>query len=348
MNVGLVVHDMSNNALGRAFSLALVIEELGWAARVVGPSSAGLWNVMAETQFATLCEVASEKTELTGFARWSDVLVCVKALPESLGLTMSLGRTYGLPAILDMDDPDIAVRRAHAGRLSRRHPFRALRFARETAALARAARQLPLSVSNPFLQDAWGGTLVPHARAPRRAPRTDSRGPVVRVGFVGTPRRHKGLDLLRAAVAPLAPAGFRLVVTADKPDDPNPWEEWVGMTTFEEGLRLVDSFDVVAVPSLDEGYAPQQFPVKLVDAMMAARPIVASDLPPIRWGVGDAAVLVRPGSQHSLEEALRQLSDPRTRARLGQMAQRRGVEMFSPGAVAPPLRDLLLSVAHGR
>lgn len=345
LNVAMLVHDMSNNALGRAFSLSLLVEELGWETRVAGPSLAGIWEVLADTPFAKTCSVNPDAPALSKLGEWADVVICVKPMPESMSMTRHAARTHSLAAVLDIDDPDLAVRMNYVKRLHRRRPYRRWRALQEVARLTREARLVPRMVSNPSLQAEWGGELIPHVRTPRPLVQPPPGRSSIRVGFVGTPRPHKGLDVLRSVVGGLAGEGFRLIVTADRPSDAQPWEDWVGTTQLEQGLQLLETVDVVVMPSLEQTYAPQQFPVKLVDAMLAARAIVASDLPPIRWGLGEAGLLVPAGSSHGLKKALRTLGDRSERLRLGSLARQRALEMYTPEVVAPIFRKFLESVA---
>ncbi len=104
----------------------------------------------------------------------------------------------------------------------------------------------------------------------------------------------------------------------------------------------------MALPSLDQGYAPAQVPVKLIDAMHAGRAVVASDLPPVRWALGDAGLLVPPGSVGQLSAALVKLADPEVRARLGQAARSRALERFVPGAVSPVVAKVVAAAHHAR
>jgi glycosyltransferase involved in cell wall biosynthesis len=93
------------------------------------------------------------------------------------------------------------------------------------------------------------------------------------------------------------------------------------------------------VPSADTPFARAQLPVKLIDAMMAGRAVIASDLAPIRWALGGTGVLVRPGSAHELVLALRRLTvDESTGVSyLGALARERALAHFTPQAVAPAL-----------
>jgi glycosyltransferase involved in cell wall biosynthesis len=203
-------------------------------------------------------------------------------------------------------------------------------------------------VSNPVLQDLYGGDIVPHVRVPSTEPAYgDSAEPVVR--FVGSPRGHKGVDVLRRSVAALAPEGFSLEVTGLPPEDAAPWERWLGTTTLAEGERLVATADVVAIPSLPTAWSPAQLPAKLIDAMMHGRAIVASSTGPVAWALGTAGMLVPPGDEGALRAALRRLQDPEERAEYGRAARERAVRRFSVETNAPVFeRAALAALAEGR
>jgi glycosyltransferase involved in cell wall biosynthesis len=82
--------------------------------------------------------------------------------------------------------------------------------------------------------------------------------------------------------------------------------------------ELLQAADVFALPSLLEGAAGA-----VVEAMMAGKPVVASDLPSVRECVADAgaALLVPPGDPAALASAvISLLTDPKRRAEMGQSA----------------------------
>jgi glycosyltransferase involved in cell wall biosynthesis len=92
------------------------------------------------------------------------------------------------------------------------------------------------------------------------------------------------------------------------------------------GLRadignLLAGADIFVLPSLSEG-----LPLALVEAMLAARPIVASAVGeiPVVLAQGDAGAIVPPGDAAALARALTKLLNDRTHAReLGAVAARR-------------------------
>jgi glycosyltransferase involved in cell wall biosynthesis len=74
--------------------------------------------------------------------------------------------------------------------------------------------------------------------------------------------------------------------------------------------------------------AYEGFPVAVLEAMAAARPVVASDLPPIREALGETGILVADAGE--AEAALRRLHDaPELRAELGRRARERVEAAFT-------------------
>ena len=89
--------------------------------------------------------------------------------------------------------------------------------------------------------------------------------------------------------------------------------------------RLLGAADVFVLPSLSEGV-----PLALLEAMFAARPIVATDVGDVRSVLGEAAGIVVPsGDATALAEAIdRCLADPNAARMLGQHAAARAAAEF--------------------
>ncbi len=348
LSVLLVVHDLSSGAVARAWALSEVLELLGHRTRTTSVVGEGLWAPARGTAFGRTCSRVDPAGLSAAVADGTDLVVAVKALPASFGLARRLAREHGVPLLLDVDDPDIEGRtvwlppRAVSYRL-RHHP---LLFA-QLLALRRAARRIPTTVSNPVLQQLYGGEVVPHARTDRGpgAPHTSERPTLA---FIGTARPHKGMDLLRGAVEQLAPEGWRLLVTAVAPHDARPWESWVG-EHVPDSRALLATTDVVAMTSQPatgnaEDFGRAQLPLKLVDAMLAGRAAVVSDYGPLGWAAGPAAPVFRHGDVDSLVAALRPLRDPARRQRLGDALRAEALARYTPDAVAPALQRALAGV----
>lgn len=342
----LVTPNFENNSLGRTYCLWLLARHLGYSVRVVGVKGHHIWKPLANNDFAADCWVPGDSStavllaELDRHVAWSEIVIAVKSLPSSFGVAIDACSRVGRPLILDVDDPDLEVRTSWLPwyeRVARR--VLKPRY-RQLLRLRRRMRDFPVMVSNPTLAVMHPGLIVPHVR-PAGPDRLLSGTGETTVRFVGSPRGHKGAEELRSAVGALWHKGFRLEVTADAPGDAKPWETWLGFTDIAEGAALVAAADIIAVPSLDRSWARAQLPAKLMDAMMAGRAIVASDLPPIRWALGDSGLLVRPGDVEALIAALEQLGSRALRESLGESARARAVARYSVEAIAPAFDGLI-------
>lgn len=98
----------------------------------------------------------------------------------------------------------------------------------------------------------------------------------------------------------------------------------------EELASLISSAEVMAIPSLYEGFS-----LPAVEGMSCGTPLVASAAGALPEVVGDAGVLVKPGDVEELVTHIgRLLDDPAERTRLGEVARQRALDRFSWVAVA--------------
>jgi glycosyltransferase involved in cell wall biosynthesis len=294
-----------------------------------------------------------------------DLVIVSKPLLHSLGLALfaRLGRR-GL--IVDVDDWQtgfMQLDREREGMSRAMQRLTRLRsYARRgglngfvlTRLLEEFARRWPhTTVSNRFLQDRFGGELLYHVRDPAildpSRPLEHAIEPLpsskLWVGFVGTPRPHKGIRILVDAIARAkqqAPLGLVLMGV----DDPNAADIANARRILtDDALRVMPPFpldalrdhlrltDILAIPSLEVPSSRGQIPAKLFDAMSMGRPIVASGINDIPEILGDAGICVPPGDAEQLAQALVGLArDPGLRARLGRAARARLVEKYSRDA----------------
>ena len=340
MRLALFTHSAEENGLGRAFALWLVAKELGWEIRIVAPATDKPWWPLAQEKSF----LGDFETDARAAAAWCDLLLALKPWPGSLDLALELGRAQHKPVALDVDDPDWEdvfgeSRRRQVATFVQRslrghpplHEYR-LHFA--------ASRLGTVLISNPALER-WhpNATVIPHARSARAAGAPHRRSEEIEIAFVGSVRPHKGVEILRQAVE--RAGGMRLTITGTEPPDARPNEHWSGETSLEEGLRILDRADVVAIPSQDWTYSRGQLPVKIIDAMMAGRAVVGSDLEPIRWALGGSGIVVPPADVEALAAALDSLRSPDIRADLGARARERALATFTPSAIAPALAAAL-------
>ena len=341
MSLLFVASDLADGSLGRAYCLWLIAQELGWPARVVSLKGDRVWPPLAHTDFAQACHRATNREQIDHFARQCSLIIAVKPLPDSFGVAVEVSRSTNVPLLLDIDDPDLEfvlgwrpLRLAIGLRLFERDLYRSYEQ------MAELAPHYVSMSSNPALAARHNSLLMPHLRQDLGEGTNEHSNTVA---FVGTPRRHKGISVLRQAIH-LIPPEVRptLIITAPPPHDARPWERWIGVTSIDQGLDIVRTASVIAIPSLDTPYAQGQLPVKLIDAMMFGKSIVASDVSPIRWALDDGrcGTLVRPGDAHALSQALIAGFDNVQSTERSHNARTRALDLFTPCAQAEPFREI--------
>ncbi|KAA0207232.1 MAG: glycosyltransferase [Proteobacteria bacterium] len=102
--------------------------------------------------------------------------------------------------------------------------------------------------------------------------------------------------------------------------------------------------DCLVLPSLSEG-----MPNVLIEAMAVGLPVVASDVPGIRWVVGNesAVVWVDPSRPGHIAEHLAAIMDGRVDTKLMVGAGYRIAGRYSPGVMVDRYRDFYRSLASG-
>ena len=293
----------------------------------------------------------------------ADVVVACKARLPTVQLGLMLKAVRNRPLIVDVDDHELSFFANEAPLESvAEQSAEALQVPHEEAWTRRTEALLPfadeLLVSNPALQSKFGGVVVPHARDERAFDPAKFDGAEARrqlglgereklVFFIGTPRPHKGLLELVAAVAASGVEACRLVVVGTPPD--KAFGEALARAGGERLTMLEDQpFD--ALPGLlaaadlvcllqDPANAISRFqlPAKLIDALAMGIPVLATATPPIEDLV--AAGLVRTASRESAPEAIRALlsMSQDDRARHSRRAREWFLESGSHQAI---LRDL--------
>ena len=166
------------------------------------------------------------------------------------------------------------------------------------------------------------------------------------VGFAGSLKPWHGVELLFDAVADLAATvELGLLVVGDGPRRAQV-DERAGRLPPSVAVAVTGAVPAADVPrylaAMDIAVAPylpsERFyfsPLKVVEAMAAGLPVVASAFDPVREMVGPTGVLVPAGDVGALSSALRDLaSDPAARRRLGDAGRARAVSDMDWMAVA--------------
>ncbi len=218
------------------------------------------------------------------------------------------------------------------------------------------------TVSNHALRQRFGGTIVPHARDellfdPSRFDRATVRS---RLGiddgarlllFGGTPRRHKGVIDLAAAIAELGDPSLvlGLIATAEL-DELRRDLDAIGCPIlaippqpFDDMPALLAAADMTAV--LQDPASPisgHQMPAKVTDALAMQVPCIVNAVPPLQELIdgGHLEVVGPDGLAATIDRLLGDFGAARERARRNRDIF---LESYSHAAVAPILSEIVRS-----
>lgn len=345
------------NALGRALAVALLADLTEHEVRVFAPDDGPEWVGAGQFRRSTIA-VGGEADLIARACELPPPLVAwvVKPLPSSVALGRALERELGARIVLDVDDDDAAL----SADFARSSPLNRLRLARRPNLRPRAIRGrldaardagLPMTYSSDALAAALRlaepphGLRVPHPRplvpAPGERPGQAEDGRV-HLGFLGTPRLHKGLDALRELVH--ADRRFVLHLFAgDGEDGFAPADPQVVRHPGTEPLAdIYAALDVVLLPQGLTRGARLQLPAKLLDAMRGGVPTLATPTPAIEEIGGQTVV---PVADWDDRVAVTGAIDRAARSGLGRAARARFEESFSAEAQLPAFAAFIERVA---
>ena len=299
-----------------------------------------------------------------------DLLYASKPLPLSFGVALAWRRISGVPVAVDIDDWERALYSGLPWYRRIWHEQRLNPVAAVTNLEARVTEADAVTVVSTFLQQRFGGAIIPHARdesrfTPDRVARDTIRGRLGLEGlfcvmFLGSARPYKGLEVLAHAISGLpAELGCRLGLVW--PSNPPRWLKSLvrkygkRILTFptvplDEVADYMAAADIIAVPQLDTPQTEGQIPAKIMDAMAMARPIIAtsvSDIPSILEP--EAGIVVAPGDVFALQKALHWAAlHPAELSAMGHAARALFVERYSVEAVFPTLEETLMPLRRVR
>lgn len=346
--IAIVCHDVAGNALGRALVLADLLG--GDEVRIVGFGE-HIWPPAAHLPITALQpprtngQLPAAIRDLHRALRHESIIFSSKTRVLSYGLAAVVRGKR--PHLLDIDDLEHAFVRRRLGWLRQliepdREPV--TRYLEKIPAALDA-----VTVASRALQRRFGGTWIPHVRnRSGYAELAKRNAAVVRegfhlqghfvLGFVGTPRVHKGLQTVAAALAHLDDQ-TTLVVAGAAPYDPEirvleglarGRVRAIGPVALPDVPGVLGACDVVLIPQLPSTASTYQSPAKLLDAMAAGSAIVASDIGDAAEILGSSGVLVKAGDPDALAQVIIALrGDPARIAHLRKQAAARYSAEFS-------------------
>jgi len=357
VKVSVLCFDVSDNAVGRAWLLARLLEPIG-AVEIVGPCfGSSVWEPVAE-ESVPIRSVPGGRfpgfaARLPALGRLADgdLLYASKPRLTSAGLGYLARVARGRPLLLDIDDWETGffLRGGFWGTVGRAMNLSNPRGLTWTF-LMEKLRFLAdgITVASRFLEQRFGGVLIPHVRdTDRWAPgRADPRPVRERLGidkervvmFLGTPRAYKGVEDLAAAVTRLRRPDVALALVGTEPGSEtgralaarHPTIRLVGRVPIAQVPAYLAAADVVVVPQRESSDTRGQVPAKLFDAMALGRPVVSTRVSMIPEILDGCGLLVEPGDVGALGDAIGRLLDhPDEADALGAAARRRAIERYS-------------------
>jgi len=305
-----------------------------------------------------------------------DVIYASKPLFTSFGVGLLKKLFDSKPLVLDIDDWQMGFMKESYKNLS---IARCLKYLAASALrlysvgsywnnllgekLSRLADRI--TVSNSFLRDKFGGTIVWHARDTKTFDPAKFDKYLLRekyqikktnkiIMFFGTPRPHKGIEDLVKAVSLIKDRDVILIVVGIDNRDlycKNLFSsakeiledrfKGFGLQPFEKVPGFLSIADVVVIPQKRNFSTIGQVPAKVFDAMAMAKPIIAtnvSDLPKILDGCG---WIVEPENPEQLAETIQYvLNNPEKAKEMGWKARQKCIEKYSWDAMEKVLLEM--------
>lgn len=319
LKISILAWDVCHNAVGRAYMLAEMLSRI-YSVEIVGarfPRYGG--SIWPPIRNGTIKLTSFAGTDFpTHFSRMremannidGDVLLVSKPRLPSVELAALARINRARPAFIDVDDyepaffeeaplPDFSAVRKMANEPDFKVPYGAL-WTRYTEHLIPAFDAV--TVSGIQLLEKFRGELIPHARDERRFdPALYDRAEIrKRLGFsptdkvvlfIGTPRSHKGILDVLAALKCIGNADYKLCVIGNITDR----KLLVGLLKGPAGMvRLLPSQPFHDLPAnlaagdlvclLQDQHsrvARYQTPAKFTDALAMGIPVIASPVPPM-------------------------------------------------------------------
>ncbi len=382
--ISIVSMNLSTNCTNRALRIAQALKPV-YDVEIVGPTfgvgkrwGEGIWPPLELTSIP----IRPVKGDyLPGFYKSikrllslldGDIIIACKPRFPSMGIALLKKMLTGKPVILDVDDDEYAQTMGgkKATLIKQLINTSGYFFTRITHPFWKHV-DCVFTVSEHFRRT-YGGIIVPHGQDPtvldpgkydRDLIRTElgiANDEIV-IGFVGTPQRQKGIDLIMEAIQFLESYHLKcMIVGADEND------EYVCNLKKIYGSRIIvvppqhvdkipyylTAFDIVALPQLNVPESQGQMPAKLTDAMAMAKIIIASEISDIPLYLNNRGLLVDPGGLETLADRIKWVINNRDEAEnLGLKARQFFLDNLTLDAMLAAMRpeiERLLSSYRSR
>jgi len=352
--------NLSSNCLGRVYILAKALQRY-YEVEIIGPANSGkIWGPVSSDKTVKLKIVPQTKLVRAVKESNPDLIYACKPKPTSYGVGLLIRKMTGKPLILDIDDWELGFYPLRGKLYSSLFFWDMDNYVSALLMDKLIPRVKYKTVSNTFLKKKFGGTLVPHFRDTNLFDPKDYNQKNIKkelglenqkiILFLGTPRKHKGVLDLIAAVEKLARHDVTLLIVgankADKAGLPTkPFLKVLGQQPFNEIPKFLAASDIVTIFQAASKASLGQLPAKVFDAMSMAKPVIASRVSDLPNVLKDCGVIVTPGDIDELVRKMALLLDnPELAKELGKKARDKCIQEYSYDAMAPKLHELVEEV----
>jgi glycosyltransferase involved in cell wall biosynthesis len=373
VKISFLCFDLSDNSLGRAALLARTLAR-HHQVELLGPQKQGTtWYPLRDLDLSIKTFPWKRYPAFVPTIRQmmraidGDVLFACKLRPTSFGVGLFKKWVSGKPLLVDIDDWELGFfyRAGFWGRVGRFLNFSNPNGLPYTWLMERLVNFADgITVSNRFLQNRFSGTLLYHCRdtsildpdkfdQDRAREKLGVKNKKVAM-FLGTPRKHKGVDDLVEAMNQLDDPDVRLVIIGAEDGLKSLSGEsrmkkdqlvLLPMIPFKDLPLHLAAADVVVIPQRKTSDTVGQMPAKIFDAMAMAKPIVSTRVSDIPDVLGDTGYLVEPGNVQQLAEAINHVFNHPEEALLkGKKARERCVARYDIKVMEKGLLELVEKV----
>ena len=364
MKISILTPSLSQNCLGRAHSLAKILQR-NYEVEIIGPiSKEGMWAPLANDKSVAFKFVNnSNKWKRYWVIRElvkqidGDIIYASKLLFYSFGVGLIKKFISNKPLILDIDDWQLGFIKEQFWNSSILNRFKLLASTRLWSCLISEKLKFianDVTVSNNFLKKKFGGIIIWHSRDTevfnpnlfdknvlKKKYNLEKHKKIVM--FFGTPRLAKGIEDLIEALGLIKNQDVILGIVGI--DEKSQYCENIvkiadkalkkrfikyGMQSFENVPEFLTMANVVVIPQKRNYWTIGQIPAKVFDAMAMAKPIIStsvSDLPEILDGCG---WIIEPGNPRQLAESIEYiLNNPEEAKKIGIKARQKCIERYS-------------------
>ncbi|MEH2081895.1 MAG: glycosyltransferase family 4 protein [Nostoc sp.] len=380
LKVSILTPNFSKGGIDRAYLLSQIFKKLNYEVEVLGFLFGK--NIYPEppSDLAIFCLPGCDYPQLFGSVRQilnkidGDIICAVKPKPTSYGVALINKIRSHRPVILDIDDWELSwyggdewQYRPNLKQLARellkkegalRNPNHPL-YLKWMESLINHADAI--TADTQFLLNRFGGVYIPNGKDtclfdPQKYDPQISRqkyglAEYRILMFPGAPRPHKGLEDVLIALDQLQESDFRLVIVGGNPYDNydeqliERWGQWIIMlpqTSIEQMPEVVAAAHIVVVPQRDTSVARAQFPIKLMDGMAMAKPVLATRVGDIPEILNEVGYLVDPASPEQIAEQIKLIfQDLETANEIGKKARYRCLEKYSVEKMASTMESVI-------